>query len=66
MTVMSSANGLGARPTQVSSMPTEKKGEAEDARAADALTDQLHQLYDSIAQEPIPENLLDLLRKMES
>lgn len=63
---MSSANGLGVRRKQLASMPKERKVEVENARANDALTHQLHQLYDSIAQESIPENLLDLLRKMES
>jgi hypothetical protein len=62
---MSSAKGLGLRRNQASSTSNDRKKDV-NIRPADALTDQLHQLYDSIAQEPIPENLLDLLRKVES
>jgi hypothetical protein len=74
-TVMSSENGLGVRPERrqsPGSKPTEQAkpaGEPQgpgEAPAGDALAEQLHRLYDSIAQEPIPDTLLDLLRKMKS
>ena len=45
---------------------TEKKKTKAGASASDPLTEQLHELYDSVAQEPIPESLLELLRKMKS
>jgi hypothetical protein len=66
---MSSENGLGLRSPRhklSQSTSTEKAKDSDAAFANDVLTDQLHRLYDSIAQEPIPDNLLELLRKMKS
>jgi hypothetical protein len=68
-TVMSSENGLGLRSPRRKlsrSTSTEKDDGSDAAFTKDALTDQLHRLYDSITQEPIPDNLLELLRKMDS
>jgi hypothetical protein len=61
---MCSENGLGA-PKTVRHAKAAKEHEAAGAAANDLLTAQLRQLYDSIVQEPIPANLLDLLNRMK-
>ena len=61
---MSSLNGLRmARRKTAESAMSERI--SDDDRAMDALTARLHGLYDSIAQEPIPDSLLDLLRRLK-
>jgi hypothetical protein len=63
--VMSSADGPDLRPARQEAAADKKKAKA-GAAAGDPLTEQLHELYDSVAREPIPESLLELLRKMQS
>ncbi|HUN49626.1 MAG TPA: NepR family anti-sigma factor [Candidatus Sulfotelmatobacter sp.] len=61
---MSSADSPDLRPARQEAAADKKKAKA--GTVGDPLTEQLHELYDAVAREPIPESLLDLLRKMKS
>ena len=61
---MSCSNGL-RMVRRKAIEPTLGERADDNGHSADALTAQLHGLYDSIAKEPIPDNLLDLLRQLK-
>jgi hypothetical protein len=64
---MSSDSDLGRRSAyrKASPLASTEKAKASAAFADDALTVQLHRLYDSITQEPIPNYLLELIHRVK-
>jgi len=45
---------------------SQNRGARSDLGSTDAIASQLKQYYTSVEQEPIPDNLLDLLEKLDA